>query len=214
MHSSSKPIQALEVAMVPGVLRYDRCNGGSVLRTQKGFTLIELMVVVAIIGILAGLAIYSFGGTQKKTKARGEVAAVFAEFKVRQEQYMLENRTYLSSNAADDEDTRHPTAGPAADGSKTAFLPLPAEWGVNNLKMATGFASTYCSYVAIAGVAADAGNIGTIAGGDFGFTAPATEDWYYLLAHCDMDQDGGATADSFYFQRFDDSQLYFINQGK
>lgn len=38
------------------------------IKTQKGFTLVELLVVISVIGILAGIALVSFSGSQKQAR--------------------------------------------------------------------------------------------------------------------------------------------------
>jgi prepilin-type N-terminal cleavage/methylation domain-containing protein len=65
---------------------------------KKGFTLVELIIVVTIIGILAMIAIPAYVGQQKKA-ARTEAFANLENLRLLEEQYFAENGCYYMTGA-------------------------------------------------------------------------------------------------------------------
>jgi len=185
---------------------------------EAGFTLIELMVTVAVISILAAIALPSFFGESRKARASAEVQPMFNDLRVRLEQFMQENGVYPPTIG---EDTLYPPVQPPPVWDLTVNA-LPATWQAIRVRT-SGIDQLWCSYTWATGRANDNTNRGGVAAGSFvavpptgfGFAAPAT-DWYYLLAKCDMDgtNDGTVATFSWYFTSSVDATIRRLNEGK
>lgn len=69
------------------------------MKMQKGFTLVELMIVVVIVGILASIGIPAYGNYVLRGKLT-EASTELAGMRVKLEQYYQDNRTYVGGCAA------------------------------------------------------------------------------------------------------------------
>jgi general secretion pathway protein G len=98
---------------------------------QRGFTLIEIMVVVVIMGILAALVVPKLMGRTddaRITAAKQDIATLMQALKL----YKLDNQRYPTTEQGLQALVAKPTSGPAANGWKTGGYidKLPKDpWG-------------------------------------------------------------------------------------
>lgn len=90
-------------------------------RTMHGFTLIELMITVAIIGILAGIAYPSYQDSVMKSRRRDAQGALMGLANA-MERHFTETNSYLGAADADDKPTIYASQSPVDGG--TAYYDL------------------------------------------------------------------------------------------
>ena len=89
------------------------------MRKQKGFTLIEMMIVVGIIGILAAIAIPQYTDYVMRSRIPDATSGLAAK-RVRLEQYFQDNRTYAGAPDCNNDTATSPFFDFVCDGTEDA----------------------------------------------------------------------------------------------
>jgi type IV pilus assembly protein PilE len=69
------------------------------MSSERGFTLIELMIAVVIVAILAAVALPAYNDQLRKS-VRAQAQAFLSDVASRQQQYLVEKRAYAASTPA------------------------------------------------------------------------------------------------------------------
>jgi prepilin-type N-terminal cleavage/methylation domain-containing protein len=149
-------------------------------RSQSGFTLIELMITVAIVGILAAIAIPSFTAYVQRSRTT-EATSFLAEIKQRQESYRAEFTQYANVS------TPNPAALPAGGQQRGWGAPPPATWQQLGASPDGAVRFQFDTFAGLPNAAVAGGLPGC---GDATGGVRNTDFWFVAQALGDLDGDG------------------------
>jgi type IV pilus assembly protein PilA len=178
-------------------------------RTNQGFTLVELMIVVAIVGVLATLAVYGINKYVRSSKA-SEATEMLAAIRVAEDLYRQETFVYLDVSGTLSK--LHPTSSPdntkrdfAGNGDDAAVAGRFRELGVSTS------GPVYFSYGVVAGRPGTAFPAVPTTKKDFNFPTSPADPFFVAVAVGDLDGDGER---SYFLTHSLTSEIYVENEGE
>jgi prepilin-type N-terminal cleavage/methylation domain-containing protein len=171
-------------------------------RSSRGFTLVEMMITVVVIGILAALGMVGYRRYVGRARS-SEAVAMLAEISSKEQLYFLEFAQYLplvnlgtitapaASGAAATEsaDLFYPSNPSTAsfDSVRTATTlgsPLPLSWQYAAIRPKDR--ALYCTYFAGAGAAGSLPPASPAVGSGLLGTVAINQPWFYVVGACNL----------------------------
>jgi prepilin-type N-terminal cleavage/methylation domain-containing protein len=179
-----------------------------VLRSsESGFTLVEIMFVVALIAVLVAVAIPYFSSESKKARAESEVMPFLTEISTRQGVYAQNHPGYFTPTTVN---KWFPIAPSALTVDKRQMT-VPTEWA--GLRISPPSDMGRCTYYTRGGDASEPAGPLTdteVVGCDISYDPPATN-FFYALAQCETN---GDTTHSCYMVTSDNTSMIKKRSGE
>jgi prepilin-type N-terminal cleavage/methylation domain-containing protein len=196
---------------------------------SRGFSLIELMIVVVVLGILASLAMVGYKRYVGKARTT-EAVAMLAEMAAKEQVYFLEFAQFLPLvNGATV--TAAAASGASATENGNQFWPrdpslstfesvrtaaaataLPLSWQLVAVRPRDNM--LYCTYFGSAGLAGSNPVAGSLGAGVLGSTAIG-QPWFYVLGSCNLTGTATfSTGVTSFALTYDSPTLKALNEGK
>jgi prepilin-type N-terminal cleavage/methylation domain-containing protein len=196
---------------------------------SRGFSLVELMIVVVVLGILASLGMVGYKRYVGKARTT-EAAAMLAEMAAKEQIYYLEFAQFLplvngstvtaaaASGASATENAnqfwpRDPSVSTFESvRSAAAATALPLSWQLAAVRPRDNV--LYCTYFASAGLSGSNPVAGSLGGGLLGSTAIG-QPWFYALGACNLTGTATfSTGVTSFAITYDSPTLKALNEGK